>query len=46
MMATRVVGISFREELLERLDKVRGLIPRSTWVNDALKKALDAAKKE
>jgi len=36
----RPVGVSLPESLLEKIDKDRGKIPRSTWIVDLLKKAL------
>ncbi len=33
-------SISLDEELLEQLDQDRGIVPRSTWINDLLRKAV------
>lgn len=41
-----VKGISFDEELLERIDAARGQTPRSTFVTGILKKALGKSRAE
>ena len=35
------IHITIDHDVLERIDKERGLIPRSTWINDQLKKAVE-----
>jgi len=39
-MAKKITGISIPKELLEELDKKRGLIKRSTYITEIIKKAL------
>jgi len=39
-MSLKVTSISFHIETLEKLDKTRGLIPRSTYIDDVLSKHL------
>jgi len=44
-MSLRVTSISFQKETLEKLDKTRGLIPRSTYVEDILSNHLKKSRK-
>ena len=36
----RPVSITLEEEVLEEIDTQRGLIPRSAWIEDLLKRAM------
>ncbi|MEE9174522.1 MAG: hypothetical protein V3U30_06055 [Thermoplasmata archaeon] len=36
------VSITLEEEILERIDTQRGIIPRSAWIEDLLKQAMRA----
>jgi len=40
------VGVSLPQSLLEIIDKDRGKIPRSVWIVDLLKKALEQGTQE
>jgi len=35
--------ITLEEEILEKIDRARGLITRSAWINDKLKRILGGA---
>ncbi len=35
------IHITIDHDVLERIDKERGLIPRSTWINDKLKRIVE-----
>ena len=40
-MATKprpAISVSLEREVLEKIDRSRGLIPRSAWINEALKR--------
>ena len=34
------VTITLEKDVLEEIDQERGMVPRSTWINEALKKAI------
>lgn len=40
MLKTKPVGISFPEDLLHKIDKLRGKVPRSVYIRDLIEKAL------
>jgi metal-responsive CopG/Arc/MetJ family transcriptional regulator len=40
MTKARPVGISLPNELLEKIDKERGKVPRSVWVVELIKKGI------
>ena len=40
-MATTKITLSIDENLLKEFDKMRGLIPRSAYVNDMLRKEVE-----
>jgi len=42
-MRKQILTISVDQTILELLDAERGLIKRSTWINEALKKLLTSA---
>lgn len=46
MRNTVPVGISLPHSLLEKIDKQRGMIPRSTYIQDLLIRALRARTEE
>ena len=35
-------SMKYREELIERIDAIRGEEPRTRWIEDAIEKKLDA----
>jgi len=37
------IHITIDSDVLERIDEKRGLVPRSTWINDKLKRILGGA---
>lgn len=39
-MAKKIISLTISEELIRELDNKRGLIPRSTFVEELLKKSL------
>ena len=40
-MATTKITLSIDEDVLEEFDKIRGLIPRSAYINDMLRKEVE-----
>ena len=40
-MSAKLVSVSFPEELLDRLDEVRGLVPRSALIQDLVRRFLE-----
>lgn len=40
-MATRFVGLSLDPKLVEKIDRTRGLVNRSRFVEEILKRTLD-----
>ena len=42
MAKTKPVGVSFPEDLLEKIDGLRGKVPRSVYIRDLIEKALKA----
>ena len=45
MQRKKVIGLSLDDVLIERIDQIRGLVKRSTFVNDWLKKSFSAGAK-
>jgi metal-responsive CopG/Arc/MetJ family transcriptional regulator len=41
MSKTKPVGISFTKDMLEKIDKLRGKVPRSVYIRDLIEKALE-----
>ena len=46
MITKKKVMISLDKEVLRKVDMVRGLVPRSAWIEDKLKKVCEADPKE